>query len=68
MVADRDQVWRDFNGWRVNYDAALRGLERLTMAPAPWWDRPMRSAYVTDEPVVAEPTSWEAAEVTAGLR
>jgi hypothetical protein len=54
MVADRDQAWRDFNGWRVNYDAALRGLERLTMAPAPWWDRPMRSAYATDEPMVAE--------------
>ena len=54
MVDDRDQAWRDFNGWRVNYDAPLRGLERLTMAPAPWWDRPMRSAYVTDEPMVAE--------------
>ena len=54
MVADREQAWRDFNGWRVNYDAPLRGLERLTMAPAPWWDRPMRSAYVTDEPMVAE--------------
>jgi hypothetical protein len=25
------------------------------MAPTPWWDRPMRSAYVTDEPMVAEP-------------
>jgi hypothetical protein len=55
MVDDRDQAWRDFNGWRVNYDAPLRGLERITMAPAPWWDRPMRSAYVTDEPMVAEP-------------
>ena len=22
MVEDRDQAWRDFNGWRVNYDAA----------------------------------------------
>lgn len=51
--ADRDAAWRDFNGWRVNYDAALRGLERLTMAPPAWWERPMVSAYVTDEP---EPT------------
>lgn len=33
----RDQCWRDFAGWRVNYDAALIGLARLTMAPpAPW--------------------------------
>ena len=55
MVDDRDQAWRDFNGWRVNYDAPLRGLERLTMAPAPWWDRPMRSAYETDEPIGDEP-------------
>jgi hypothetical protein len=34
---DRDRCWRDFAGWRVNYDAALVGLARLTMAPrAPW--------------------------------
>ena len=52
LVADRDQAWADFNGWRVNYDAVLRGLERLTMAPTPWWERPMLSAYATDEPVV----------------
>ena len=37
LRADRDQCWRDFAGWRVNYDAALIGLARLTMAPeAPW--------------------------------
>ncbi len=53
LVEDRDQAWRDFNGWRVNYDDVLRQLERLTMAPMPWWDRPMRSAYVTDEPATA---------------
>ena len=50
LVEDRDQAWRDFSGWRVNYDAALRTLERITLAPTPWWDRPMRSAWVTDEP------------------
>ena len=68
LVDDRDQAWRDFNGWRVNYDAVLRGLEHLTMAPTPWWERPIRSAWATDEPdaaavttaapsVVAEPAS-----------
>lgn len=51
---DRDAAWRDFNGWRVNYDAALRGLERLTMAPPAWWDRPMLSAWATDEPAPEE--------------
>ena len=34
---DRDQAWRDFQGWRVNYDAVLLALAGLTMAPfAPW--------------------------------
>jgi hypothetical protein len=54
LVEDRDQAWRDFNGWRVNYDTVLRALERLTMAPTPWWERPMASAYETDEPTLAE--------------
>lgn len=37
LKPDREQAWRDFAGWRVNYDAALIGLARLTMAPpAPW--------------------------------
>ncbi|MEA2548548.1 MAG: hypothetical protein QOI00_1817 [Chloroflexota bacterium] len=54
LVADRDQAWADFNGWRVNYDEVLRSLERLTMAPTPWWERPMESAYATDEPLVHE--------------
>lgn len=37
LVADRDQAWRDFAGWRVNYDTVLLALADLTMAaPAPW--------------------------------
>ena len=37
LVADRDQAWRDFCGWRVNYDTVLIALATLTMAPyAPW--------------------------------
>lgn len=55
LVSDRDQAWRDFNGWRANYDNVLRALERITMAPTPWWERPMRSAWVTDEPVQETP-------------
>jgi hypothetical protein len=50
IVGDRDQAWRDFAGWRVNYDSVLRSLERLTMAPTPWWELPMRSAWETDDP------------------
>ncbi|HEV3473948.1 MAG TPA: hypothetical protein VG602_01070 [Actinomycetota bacterium] len=34
---DRDQAWRDFVSWRVNYDRVLIALAGLTMAPyAPW--------------------------------
>ena len=42
MVADRDQAWRDFAGWRVNYDTVLVALAHLTMAPQAMWssDRP----------------------------
>jgi hypothetical protein len=37
LVADRDQAWRDFVGWRVNYDRVLIALAGLVMAPvAPW--------------------------------
>lgn len=37
VVADREQAWRDFQGWRVNYDDVLLMLARMTMAPyAPW--------------------------------
>ena len=37
LVADRDQAWRDFAGWRVNYDTVLLALALLTDAPTvPW--------------------------------
>lgn len=37
LKQDRDQAWRDFAGWRVNYDTVLLALAGLTMAPyAPW--------------------------------
>jgi hypothetical protein len=37
LVPDRDQAWRDFAGWRVNYDVVLITLCALLMAPyAPW--------------------------------
>jgi hypothetical protein len=37
LKADREQAWRDFRGWRVNYDRVLVGLAGLTLSPyAPW--------------------------------
>src|SRR5215212_2923061 len=34
---DREQAWRDFAGWRVNYDRALILLCGLVMAPEASW-------------------------------
>jgi len=44
LKTDREQAWRDFAGWRVNYDRVLLILAGLTMAPpAPWsGDRAIR--------------------------
>jgi hypothetical protein len=34
---DREQAWKDFGGWRVNYDRSLVEICGLVMAPfAPW--------------------------------
>jgi hypothetical protein len=37
LKPDREQAWRDYAGWRVNYDTVLLAMANLTMAPyAPW--------------------------------
>lgn len=37
LKPDREQAWRDFVGWRVNYDTVLITLASLVVAPtAPW--------------------------------
>jgi len=55
LTADREAAWRDFHAWRVYYDEALQRLERLTVAPPPWWILPMRSAPATDKPLEPAP-------------
>lgn len=44
LKKDRDQAWRDFAGWRVNYDAPLIALAQLVSAPYARWssDRGIR--------------------------
>ncbi len=38
LVEDREQAWRDFCGWRVNYDAALHGLfDELGLDRGQWF-------------------------------
>lgn len=38
LKPDLDQAWRDFRGWRINYDQTLLALARLTMAPPARWN------------------------------
>jgi hypothetical protein len=37
LKADLDQAWRDYAGWRVNYDSVLIQLCGLVMAPPAKW-------------------------------
>lgn len=37
IKADRERAWRDFAGWRVNYDTVLLALANLTSAPPAMW-------------------------------
>ena len=50
---DRDQAWRDFRGWRVNYDGVLIALGRLRHGPVrPWTsDRSSLTPLVRRSPV-----------------
>ncbi|MCQ3813465.1 MAG: hypothetical protein KTU85_03480 [Acidimicrobiia bacterium] len=43
VVADQQQAWRDFAGWRVNYDRPLLSLASWLGAPKATWcsDRPI---------------------------
>ncbi|MDH3756064.1 MAG: hypothetical protein OEU32_19545 [Acidimicrobiia bacterium] len=45
LVTDREQAWRDFKGWRVNYDAALIGLCSLTSPPEGVWSSDRSVGY-----------------------
>jgi hypothetical protein len=40
LKADREQAWRDFAGWRVNYDALLLKLYAMVEVAPPVWPPP----------------------------
>jgi hypothetical protein len=42
LKPDREQSWKDFVGWRVNYDTVLLPLTELTMAPVARWSSDRR--------------------------
>ena len=45
LKPDRDQAWRDFVGWRVNYDSVLLDLAGLVVAPKAPWSGDRASAF-----------------------
>ena len=60
---DRERAWRDFAGWRVNYDGVLLALAALTTAPyAPWSsDRSLnvpRRRFGRRPPPLPDPRTW----------
>lgn len=60
LKPDRDQAWRDFVGWRVNYDSVLVGLAVLTIAPRGVWSSD-RIAYRPSPFVTARGSARRAA-------
>jgi hypothetical protein len=46
LIADRNEAWRAFAGWRVNYDPVLVSLATLTMAPYAPWSSDRSTTYV----------------------
>lgn len=60
LKEDRELAWKNFAGWRVNYDTVLLALASITMAPlAPWSsDR----SLVTRVPLLA---LWRKGDKTA---
>jgi hypothetical protein len=61
VKVDREQAWRDFAGWRVNYDMALLALCELCQAPAAAWSSD-RSAGRFDVPSFWHPHRWRVHE------
>lgn len=49
LKGDFDAAWRAFNGWRVNYDAALLGLAALTVSsPQAHWSGDRADVFDSD--------------------
>jgi hypothetical protein len=57
MTDDLDQAWRDFAGWRVNYDAVLIGLAALVDAPYAMWSSDRAPTFRFKPPLTPRPRS-----------
>ncbi len=56
LKADREQAWRDFAGWRVNYDVPLLALCALASAPPAMWSSDRSDRF--HPPVVLRARTW----------
>lgn len=56
LKPDREQAWRDFAGWRVNYDEALLALSALCSAPVANWSSDRCARF--HPPTLRHPRSW----------
>ena len=57
LKSDREQAWRDFAGWRVNYDQPLLALCRITLAPPARWSSDRVDRY--HPPTLRRLRRWE---------
>ncbi|MGH2773562.1 MAG: hypothetical protein ACRDIU_10580 [Actinomycetota bacterium] len=71
LKSDRRQAWRDFAGWRVNYDTPLVALTGFVQAPhAPWssdrWQKYWQfKSFGGRVRVLATPAPWFTSEADA---
>jgi hypothetical protein len=56
IATDREKAWRDFAGWRVNYDEALLALCALVQAPTASWSSDRCGRF--HRPTVRNPRTW----------
>jgi hypothetical protein len=51
LKADRDQAWREFAGWRVNYDTVLLAIAGFLVAPYGMWSSDRSPVRVHHPPI-----------------
>ena len=52
MKSDMEQAWKDYRGWRANYDTVLLALAALTMAPTAAWSSDRQGLTYVSPPIL----------------
>jgi hypothetical protein len=61
LCPDRDESWREWQGWRVNYDTVLLSLARVVVAPPVPWVSDRSPLAPATRPAARRSTWWRAA-------